>query len=407
MIANENRLERQEGYEIRVQGHLDTRWEEWLGEVRLTHEPGGTTALRGPIEDQAALHGLLAKMRDLGVPVISVRPVDAAGLPDDQMYAVVADRYGSPDVLEHRVIGRPTPAEGEVLVRVHAAGVDRGVWHLVTGLPYLVRAMGYGLRKPKNPVPGLDFAGEVAAVGASVTRFRAGDRVFGICEGSFAQYACASEANIAPIPTGLDYFQSAALPASGLAALQAVQDEAKVQPGDSVLVIGASGGVGSYAVQLAKAIGAEVTGVCSTAKAEFVRSIGADRVIDYTHEDVTRLPKRYDVILDLAGNRPLSRLRRILAPNGTLVIAGGEEGGRWFGGQGRPLRASLMSPFVGQRLRWQLPRGRPGALDELAGLVAAGQVRPLVDRTYPLVEAADAIGALVSGRATGKLVVTI
>lgn len=407
MIANANSQERKQHYEIRVQGHLDGHWEEWLGDMQISHEPRGTTALRGSIEDQAALHGLLAKLRDLGVPIVSVGPGDADDLPAGHMYAMVAERYGSPDVLERRVLSQPTPTGNEVLVRVHAAGVDRGVWHLVTGLPYLVRAMGYGLRKPKNPVPGLDFAGEVVAVGASVTKFRAGDRVFGTCGGAFAQYACASEANIAPIPTGLDYVQAAALPVSGLAALQAVHDEAKVQPGDSALVIGASGGVGSYAVQIAKASGAEVTGVCSTAKADFVRSIGADHVIDYTHEDVTSLPKRYDVIVDLAGNRPLSRLRRILAPNGTLVIAGGEDGGRWFGGQGRPLRASLMSPFVGQRLRWQLPRGRPGALDELAGLVAANKVRPFVDRTYPLVEAAEAIGALVSGRATGKLVVTI
>ena len=240
--------------------------------------------------------------------------------------------------------------DDEVLVRVHAAGVDQGVWHVMAGLPYPIRLAGYGIRAPKNPVPGADLAGVVEAVGKDVTRFQPGDEVFGIGKGSFAEYARAREDKLAPKPANLSFEQAAAVAISGLTALQGLRDHGNVRPGQKVLIIGASGGVGTYAVQMAKAFGAEVTGVCSTAKVDLVRSIGADHVIDYTREDFAEGKQRYDVILDIGGNSSLSRLRRALTPKGTLVIVGGETGGRWLGGFDRQLRARLLSPFVGQTL---------------------------------------------------------
>ncbi len=255
------------------------------------------------------------------------------------MKALVQDRYGPPGVLELREIARPVVGEDGVLVQVHAAGVDQGVWHLMAGLPYLLRLAGYGLRAPKNPVRGYDVAGRVEAVGENVTRSRPGEEVFGTCDGAFAEYASARSDRVARKPASLTFEQAAAIPISGYAALQAVRDQAKVRPGQQVLIIGAGGGVGTFAVQLAKAYGAEVTGVASTAKTDLVRSIGADHVIDYTREDVADGRNRYDVILDIAGNRSLSHLRRALARAGTLVIVGGEGGGRWLGGIDRQLRA--------------------------------------------------------------------
>jgi NADPH:quinone reductase-like Zn-dependent oxidoreductase len=266
------------------------------------------------------------------------------------MKAIVQDTYGPPDVLQLREIDMPTIGGDEVLVRIHAAGVDQGVWHLMAGLPYLIRIAGFGLRAPKNPVRGYDVAGRVEAVGENVTRFQPGDEVFGTCRGSFAEYASAQDDRLAPKPANLSFEQAAAVPISGYAALQAVRDQGKVRPGQRVLIIGAGGGVGTFAVQLAKAYGAEVTGVSSTSKTDLVRSIGADHVIDYTREDFADGRNRYDVILDIAGNRSLSHLRLALAPEGTLVIVGGEGGGRWLGGNDRQLRAQVLSPFVRQKL---------------------------------------------------------
>ena len=256
------------------------------------------------------------------------------------MKAIVRDVYGSTDVLEFRNVDRPEIAEDEVLVRVHAAGVDRGVWHVMTGLPYPIRLAGYGLRAPKNPTLGADVAGVVESVGNGVTRFQAGDEVFGIAKGAYAEYACAPEAKLAPKPKILSFEQSAVIAISGLPALQALRDHASVRSGQKVLIIGASGGVGTYAVQLAKAYEAEVSGVCSTTKLELVRSIGADHVIDYTHDDFADGGQRYDVIVDIGGNSPLSSLRQALTSKGTLVIVGGETGGRWLGGTDRQLRRS-------------------------------------------------------------------
>src|ERR687891_3022474 len=267
---------------------------------------------------------------------------------ENSMKAIVRDTYGSLDVLELRDIDKPEIGDGEVLVRVHAAGVGRDVWHIMTGLPYPIRLAGYGLRAPKNPVIGSEMAGVVEAVGKNVTRFQPGDEVFGIGKGSYAEYVCAREEKLAPKPTNLTFEQAAVLAIMGSTALQALRDHGKVRPGQEVLIIGASGGVGTYAVQIAKAFGAHVSGVCSTQKVEMVRSIGADHVIDYTQGDFAEGDQRYDVILDIGGNSSLTRLRRALASHGILVIVGGEGGGRWLGGTDRQLRAMILSPFVGR-----------------------------------------------------------
>lgn len=321
------------------------------------------------------------------------------------MKAIVQDRYGPADVLRLDDVPAPVARDGEVLVRVHAAGVDQGVWHLMTGLPYLGRA-AFGLRRPRMRIRGMDLAGRVEAVGAGVTRFRTGDEVFGSHTGTYAEYVCVPQDRLAPKPARLTFAQAAAVPISAVTALQGLRDAGRVQPGQSVLVIGAAGGVGSFAVQLARYFGAHVTAVCSGGKAELVRAIGADAVIDYTREEITDGARRYDVILDLAGNRPLRQLRRALAPRGTLVIAGGEGGGRWLGGVDRQLRAQLLSPFTGQRLRALMSRQRPDDLTLLRELLDAGDIVPVVDRAYPLGEAPAAIRYLRSGRARGKVVVS-
>lgn len=323
------------------------------------------------------------------------------------MKAIVQDTYGSTDVLELREIDKPEIADDEVRVRVHAAGVDRGVWHLMTGLPYLLRIAGYGLRAPKTPVPGMDVAGVVEAVGKDVTRFQSGDEVFGIGKGSFAEYARAREDKLAPKPANLTFEQAAVVAISGLTALQGLRDHSQVQPGQKVLIVGASGGVGTFAVQLAKALGTEVTGVCSTSKVDMVRSIGADHVIDYTREDFAEGEQRYDLILDIGGNSSLARLRRALAPKGTLVIVGGEGGGRWLGGIDRQLRALLLSPFVGQKLGTFISKENHEDLIVLKELIEAGKVTPVIDRTFPLREAPKAIRYLAAGHARGKVVIAV
>src|SRR5437867_3198589 len=323
------------------------------------------------------------------------------------MKAIVQDRYGSPDVLQVRDIDRPVVGDDDVLVRVRAAGVDQGVWHLMAGLPYLMRIAGVGLRAPKNPVAGHDVAGTIETVGKKVTAFQPGDEVFGVCRGSFAEYACAEADRLAPKPANLSFEQAAAVPTSGATALQGVRDRGKVRSGQRVLIIGAGGGVGTFAVQLAKAFGAEVTGVCSTAKSELVRSLGADQVIDYTQEDFADGRNRHDIILDIAGNRSLSHLRRALAPAGTLVIVGGEGGGKWFGGIDRQLRAQLLSLFVRQKLGTLIAVARKDDLQVLREFLEAGTVKPVVDRTFALSEVAEAIRYLREGRARGKVVVTV
>ena len=322
------------------------------------------------------------------------------------MKAIVQDRYGPADVLELREIDRPEVGDDDVLVRVKAAGIHQGDWHFMTGLPYLAR-LGMGLRRPKSIVRGMDVAGTVEAVGNGVTRLQPGDEVFGWCDGSFAEYARAPQSHFLPKPACLTFEQAAAVPVSGIAALHGIRDAGRVQAGQKVLVIGAAGGVGSYAVQIARAFGADVTGVCSTGKAELVRSIGAAHVVDYTREDFTRSEPRYDLIVDTAGRRPLRRLRRALTPTGTLVLVGGEGGGRWLGGFQRHIGAALLSPFVRHQLRMLLSIERGEDLAVLKELIEAGKVTPVIDRTYPISEVPDAMRHLAAGRAAGKTVITV
>jgi NADPH:quinone reductase-like Zn-dependent oxidoreductase len=323
------------------------------------------------------------------------------------MKAIVQEKYRSPDGLELKEIDKPVVGDDDVLVRVHAAGVDQGVWHLVTGLPYLLRIVGFGLRRPKTRVPGLDVAGRVEAVGRNVIRFQPGDEVFGTCAGSYAEYACARQDKFAPKPANVTFEQAAAVPTSAFAALQGLRAGAQIQAGQRVLVIGAGGGVGSFAVQLAKEFGANVTGVCSTKKTDLVRSIGADDVIDYTREDFADSPRRYDLILDTAGGRSLSHLRRALSPRGCLVIVGSEAGGRWVQGIDRALRAALLSPFVRQNLRMLVSTEQAEDLQLLGKLIEAGKLTPIVDRTYSLSEVPKAIQYMRAGHACGKVVITV
>ena len=322
------------------------------------------------------------------------------------MRAIVQEAYGDADVL--RPAERPLPRalrDDEVLVRVHAAGLDRGTWHLMTGTPYAVRLV-VGLRRPRQPVPGLDLAGTVVAAGAAVTRFAPGDEVYGIGTGTFAEYAIAKEGKLAAKPAALTHEQAATVPVSAITALQAVTDLAEVQAGKRVLVTGASGGVGSYAVQIAVAAGAEVTGVSSAAKADLVRSLGATHVLDYASDDFAEVPGRYDVIIDIAGNASLSRLRRALTPTGTAVLVGGEDAGR-LTGMSRQLRALVVSLFVRQRLTMRVPKESANDLERLSAMIEAGQVMPSVGATYPLDQAGTAMRELVAGRVRGKVAITV
>jgi NADPH:quinone reductase-like Zn-dependent oxidoreductase len=320
------------------------------------------------------------------------------------MRAIVQDRYGAPDVLELREVDRPAVGDGDVLVRVRAASVNPQDWHLMRGSPFIVRATGTGLRAPTNPIRGTDAAGHVEAVGKNVTRLRPGDEVFGWCEGAFAEYVCADESHFVAKPAGLSFESAAALPLAGCTALQGLRDTGAVEPGQGVLIIGAGGGIGTFAVQIAKALGCRVTGVCGTTKTDFVRSLGADHVIDYTREDFTRGEERYDVILQLAGTASPGACRRVLTRNGTLALSSGE--GR-FAGIDRVVRALVSSPLVRQRLRPFLTKETTEDLVALAVFVEAGTVTPVIDRTYPLSDVPEAIAYLEEGHARGKVVITL
>lgn len=322
------------------------------------------------------------------------------------MRAIVQDRYGSSDTWQLTETDRPEIKAHEVLVHVHAAGLDRGTWHEMTGRPYLMRIMGFGLRSPRNRVPGRAVAGTVAAVGAKVTRFKVGDEVFGVSRGALAEYAAAREDKLAHKPSSLSFDQAATVPISATTAMQGLR-LGRVEAGQRVLIIGASGGVGTYAVQLAKADGAEVTGVCSAAKADLVRSLGADHTIDYRVEDFTDGSRRYDLILDIAGNTSLRRLRRALNPTGSLVIVGGESKGNVTGGFGRSLRAPLESLFVRQRLTMLASKEHHADLVLLTDLIDAGKVRPSIEATYPLDHARDAMHRLEAGAVRGKIAITM
>ena len=321
------------------------------------------------------------------------------------MKAIVQTRYGSPDVLQFKEVDEPAAGNDQVLVRVHAAAVNIGDWHLLRGVPYVIRVVA-GLRRPKREIPGLDIAGRVQAVGRHVTQFRPDDEVFGWCKGAFAEYACAAESDLLPKPASLTLEQSAAVGDSAFTALAAVRDQGKVQPGDKVLINGASGGVGTFAVQIAKSFGANVTGVCSTRNLDMVRSLGADQVIDYTTEDFAQTGQRYDVMLDLVGTHSLSDCRRALTPRGTYVIVGVKDMGRWLG-LGRQIKALMLSPFVRQRMRVFVVRHNREDLGVLKELVEAGKVAPVIDRRFALSDAPDALRHQGEGHARGKIVIAM
>ena len=329
---------------------------------------------------------------------------------EPHMKAVVYTNYGSPDVLEIRNIKKPIPNDDQVLVKVRAASLNPLDWHYMEGTPYMIRAMGAGLRKPKSPRLGVDLAGTVEAVGKNVTQFKPGDEVFGTGHGAaFAEYVCAGKTKLVLKPANITFEQAAVVPIAALTALQGLRDKGKVQPGQKVLINGASGGVGTFAVQIAKSFGADVTGVCSTKNLDLVRSLGADHVIDYTKEDFTSGAQRYDLILDNVGTQPLSGFRRALKPQGICVMigGGGPNEGRWIGALARPVKALLLSPFVSQQMSMMLAEIRQEDLTVMRDLMEAGKVTPVVDKTYPLSQVREAIKYLEAGHARGKVILTM
>lgn len=323
------------------------------------------------------------------------------------MRAIVQNSYGSFEVLQIAEIERPQIKDDEILVKVSAAGLDRGTEHLMTGTPYLIRLLGYGFRGPKNPVPGLDFSGTVEALGKNVTRFQLGDEVYGIGQGSFAEYVSVKEKKLALRPTNLELQTAAAVPVSAITALEAVRDHGRLEAGQSVMVIGASGGVGTYAVQIAKALGAHVTGVCSTSKMELVQSLGAERIIDYTKEDFADGQTQYDLIVDIGGNTQTAKLRKALSPKGTLVFVGGEEGGRIIGGIGRQIMAVILSPFRKQRFAMFVGSESAAALEQVTRMIEQGQITPFVGAKFSLEQAPEAMRQLANGEARGKTIITV
>lgn len=356
---------------------------------------------KSQLEGEEAFVGI-EQLSNAGAPLLpGASPAGAA-----TMRAAVQHRYGPPTVLEVSEVGLPLPGRGDVLVKVGAASVHPGDYFIMTGEPYMVR-LAFGLRRPRHGIPGMDLAGVVASVGKDVTALRSGDKVFGwSTAGALAEYACIPAKNLVPMPANLSMVDAAAVPTSAMTALQALRDIAQVRPGQTVLVTGASGGVGSFAVQIAKAFGAEVTGVCSTRNVDLVRSLGADHVVDYTRTDYTSTGKRYDVILDNVEAQPLAAVRRALAPTGNLIPNSGR-GGRWFGPVGRIVKARVLSGFTRQHLRPFTSLGKRQDLLTLADLLTTGQVTPVIDRTYPLEEAADALRYVGAGHTRGKVVVTV
>jgi len=322
------------------------------------------------------------------------------------MRAIVYYQYGSPDVVKLEEIDTPSPKAGEVLVRVRGAAANPYDWHFMRGRPYFMRLMT-GLRRPKQTRLGADFAGVVEAVGGGVSQFKPGDEVYGITNGAFAQYLCARQTDIALKPRTLDFALAASVPIAGLTALQGFRDTGQLKQGERVLIIGASGGVGTFAVPLAKQLGAHVTGVCSTKNIELVKSLGADEVIDYTRQDYTRTPEKFDMIFELGGQYPPSHHRRALTPQGRLVLSSGESDGKWIGPLGRIVRASALSPFVSQTLVSLSTKRSTRDLEHLARLIDEGKLKPVIDRTYPLEEAAEAIRYVEQGHSRGKVLVRI
>ena len=323
------------------------------------------------------------------------------------MKAIVHRCYGSPDVLKFEDVAKPTPADNEVLVKVHAASVNPLDWHYTRGEPYLVRMDG-GLGAPTNPRLGVDFAGTVEAIGKNVKRFKPGDEVFGGKFGAFAEYVSVREDRAVVLkPANVTFEQAASVPIAALTALQALRDKGHIQAGQKVLINGASGGVGTFAVQIAKSFGADVTGVCSTRNVDMVRSIGADHVIDYTKEDFTKGDQRYDLIVDNVGSHSLSEYKRVLNPKGNFVMVGSTDKGKWIGGMSTPLKAFMLSPFVSQKMVFMLAELTPEDLTKIGDLMQTGKVTPVIDRRYKLNEVPAAIGYLEEGHARGKVVINL
>ena len=324
------------------------------------------------------------------------------------MKAITQEEFGSPDVLELREVPKPEVGRDGVLVRVRAASPNPWDWHFMRGMPYIARVGGAGLRKPKKPVLGSDMAGEVEAVGTEVTRFRPGDEVFGfVGGGGFAEYVSPPERLLGLKPANLSFEQAATVPLAGMTALQGLRDVGEIRSGQKVLIVGASGGVGTFAVQLAKWFGAAVTGVCGTRNLELVRSIGADHVVDYTREDLTGGDQKYDLIFQVAGTTSPSAFRRVLTAKGRLVLSSGDSPGRFIGPFDRIIKAVLLSPFIGQTMRVLSTKPRSEDLEFLKEMIEAGSVTPVIDRTYPLSESADAIRYLETGHARGKVVISV
>jgi NADPH:quinone reductase-like Zn-dependent oxidoreductase len=433
--------EEPERYEIRLKGYLDDRWAVRFEGLKFTHESDGTTILCGPVVDQSELHGLLRKVRDLGIPLLSVMSVEfgqadasdakrnikmisnnkSAGTDqlgkDNHMKAIVYAEYGSPDVLQLKEVEKPSPTpalaggareEDEVLVKIHAASVNPADWHLMRAEPFLAR-LENGLRRPKNTRLGVDIAGRVEAIGKDVTQFQPGDEVFGekfeTGLGGFADYVSVLERALALKPTNVSFEAAAAVPLAALTALQGLRNKGQIQPGQKILINGASGGVGTFAVQIAKALGTEVTGVCSTRNLDMVRSIGADHVVDYTKDDFTRNGGQYDLIFDAVGNRSVSDLKRALSPNGICVIAGFTTMSLLFESMVLgPLMSMIGSKKIG---RMDTVHTNKDDLLFLKELLEAGKVVPVIDRCYPLSETAEAIRYLETGRARGKVIIMV
>lgn len=419
-------------YEIVLRGRPSRRLLRPLLDDFTIDTPSGTaddgvTRLVGDVGDPAHLHGIVAHLTSVNIDIISIAPPHVPTIDtttdrnnmtiqeqtttdprtEAQMQAITQDRYGSADVLSFDVVPRPEPKPDEVLIEVVAAGVDRGTCHLMSGTPYLIRIAGFGLTRPKHTIPGLDVAGRVVAVGTDVTRFAPGDEVFGVANGSLAEYATAHQDKLAAKPANVSFEQAAVTAVSGTTALQALSDIGDAQPGQRVLIVGASGGVGSFAVQIAKALGTEVTAVASTRNLDFMRSIGADHVVDYTREDFTATEERYDLILDIGGRNSIRGLRSVLTATGTLVIVGGEGGNRFTGGIGRQVRAVMLSPFLKQRLTMFVSATTPARMERLAEYLTTGAVVPAVQASHPLADAAAGIAQLDAGNATGKTVIIV
>ena len=407
-------------YQIKVKSHLSSDWTHWFDGLTITPEEDGDTLLTGPVVDQAALYGLLKKVRDLGMPLISLNPVqrneaipekgegkkEGSQAGETFMKAIVHKKYGSPEVLELIEIEKPTPKDDEVLVQVRASSVNPAEWYDMIGL-FIGRPQA-GLFKPKDPRIGADFAGVVEAVGSRVTEFKPGDEVFGGRGGAFAEYVCIrAERGIAHKPTNLTFERAAAVPTAAITALQGLRDYGQIQPGQKVLINGASGGVGTFSVQIAKEFGAEVTGVCSSRNVDLIRSLGADHVIDYTREDFTKSGKQYDLLLDIAGSRSWSEYRRVLKPNGIFVLVGAKNSNPLLGPLSHVIKLRAGSFRASQKVVFFIAKFNKADMEILRELIESEKVTPFVERTYPLTETADAMRHLGTGHARGKIVITI